>query len=217
MLNEVWFPSSNWCNIVQHFFCCHVWTTKLHSYGRVLQHCCTRARAVSRLPGKSNGYFRLKFAIIIRPISLISTIRVCTVQHVAFVWLRSRTPTKLNSTMLNVVFVWPELKGEENFTIAEFYKSFKMSGWLVLSPVSDLSTGRFVGRHVMRDKESLAYLCMCIRHIPVGRLFGGRQVVTLRNIVEVAKQSWGRLTFVPIVDFDHFLSRTFKYCQTCIG
>ena len=30
MLNEVWFPSRTWYNIVQHFLCCHVWTTKLH-------------------------------------------------------------------------------------------------------------------------------------------------------------------------------------------
>ena len=48
MLNEVWFPSNISCNIVQHF-CSRVWTTKLHSFGRVLQHCCTRAFAASNL------------------------------------------------------------------------------------------------------------------------------------------------------------------------
>ena len=43
------------------------------------------ARVASHLLGKRNGWFGLKFGIIIRPRPLIFTIRVCTAQHVAFV------------------------------------------------------------------------------------------------------------------------------------
>ena len=85
VLNEVGFPSNIWCNIVQHFFCFHVSTTKLHSFGR--------ARAASHLSGKGNRYIGLKFGMIIRPRSLITTIRICTAQHVAFVWPCSSTPS----------------------------------------------------------------------------------------------------------------------------
>ena len=88
MLNEVWFPSNIWCNIFQYFFCSHVWTTKLHSFGRVLQQIVALAHAQqlifeTRTKGKLSQHSGS---------SLITTIRVCTTQFVAFVWPRSPTP-----------------------------------------------------------------------------------------------------------------------------
>ena len=132
-------------HLMQHFFCSHVWTIKMHLFGWVLQHCCICAGA-ARSP--------------------ISTIRICTVQHVAFVWSRGQTsssevefhnvewccirlvtwsniiqwswipqcwmmlhsfghvvkhhPMKLNSTMLNdVAFVWS--RGQTSSNEVEFH------------------------------------------------------------------------------------------------
>ena len=80
--------------------------------------------------------FGLKFEIIIRPRSLISTIRVCTLQHVAFVWPRSPTPSnkvefsKVECCCVRLAKAWLHFKNVNDFQATCMW--FLGTGWSLI-------------------------------------------------------------------------------------